>query len=81
MPRFATTLEQQEQIISNLRAELDEVRHELDLAYDLDEEVRQRLHSVPRSLALIFHVRRPLKSIWISSRRRLQTPSSLERPS
>lgn len=43
MPRFATTLEQQELIISNLRAELDEVRHELDLAYELDEEVRSRL--------------------------------------
>ncbi|BGP03941.1 hypothetical protein NBRC10513v2_007683 [Rhodotorula toruloides] len=36
--KFATTLEQQEQIIANLRAELDEVRHELDLAHELDEE-------------------------------------------
>ncbi|GEM11365.1 hypothetical protein Rt10032_c14g5382 [Rhodotorula toruloides] len=36
--KFATTLEQQEQIIANLRAELDEVHRELDLANELEEE-------------------------------------------
>ncbi|BGP43911.1 hypothetical protein JCM10449v2_007968 [Rhodotorula kratochvilovae] len=40
--KFATSLAQQEQVISNLRAEIDELESELERANELDEEAAQQ---------------------------------------
>ncbi|BGP35827.1 hypothetical protein JCM10296v2_007679 [Rhodotorula toruloides] len=75
--KFATSLEQQQQIIANLRAELDEVRHELDLSHELDEEAaREYLDLLSSAAAETVKHRAPVVTAFDPSALTSSTSSS-----
>lgn len=78
--RFATSLAQQEQVIANLEAEIDELESELEMANDLDEEVRPfRLRPVSCAETDARRACRLRASTLSSSRRRPRSRRSRSR--